>query len=596
MKRLVFTLAFSALAASVVININGCGPGDEGNGQERKANGPVVHYGGVFRMNETEDFRTLYPLNIVEVVGDHIGSQVYEGLVKFNQKDLSIMPGLATRWDIKDSSTHFIFHMRKGVFFHDDPCFPGGKGREVKASDIKYCFDMLCTASPNNQQYSNTFKDRVAGANEYFASTDSKKPLAGGVSGVTVPDDSTVDIRLVRPMPGFLNILATQGCWIYPQEALAKYGDEMRVHCVGTGPFRVKSIKEGDAVILEYNPKYWMFDEWNNRLPYLDIVEFRFIKDKRSEIIAFKNKELDMVFRLPVEMANDIMGELSQAKEHGADFVFQSNPAMSLTYYGFQNKLSPFDNVKVRQAFNYAINREYICEKVLMGDAVPAVYGIVPPSLPGYDAKTINGYNYDPDKAKQLLAEAGYPGGKNFPATTLYINNGGGDRNTMTADYVRKQLNDVLGINVTVELVPFAQHLENIETGKALFWRTGWIADYPDPETFLTTLYGKHIPATMNERSSLNSVRYSSPLFDSLFEAAANEPDAVKRTDLYHRADQVAMSDAAIMPIYYETNDRLVQKNVRGFDINPMEYRDMTRVYFAPDENATGAKKDTAQK
>lgn len=587
MKRLKISLAFALVAASFFF---GCSDDPTADSQGRSANGPVK-YGGVFRMNETEDFRTLYPLNIVEVVGAHIGTQVYEGLVKFNQKDLSIIPALATRWEITDNSTRFVFHLRKGVFFHDDPCFTGGKGREVTAADVKFCFDKLCTVSPNNQQYSGTFKDRVVGANEYFASTEKGAGGKEGVSGVKITNDSTIEIMLVRPMPGFLNIIATPGCWVYPEEALTKYGDEMRVKCVGTGPFKIKTVKEGQSVILDRNPNYWMYDEWNNRLPYLDHVEFRFIKDKRTEIIAFRNKELDMVYRLPVEMAKDILGELDQAKENKADFVLQTNPAMSLTYYGFQHKLSPFDNPKVRAAFNYAIDRQYIADKVLQGDATPATYGIVPPSIRDYDYKGVTGFTYDPEKARKLLAEAGYPGGRGFPEITLQINNGGGDRNTMTAEYITNKLKENLGITVKIDPMAFAQHLQSIETGKALFWRTGWVADYPDPETFLTTLYSRHIPDSLSQRSSFNSVRYSSPQFDSIFEAAMNEADAAKRAELYRRADQVAMNDAAIMPIYYEVNDRLVQRNVRGFDINPMEYRDMTRVWFDNSEQPVPAPK-----
>ena len=595
MKRLAGALTLTLSIVALSFMNKSCSPGPDDHTTTRIAQGPVK-YGGVFRMNEIEDFRTLYPLNIVEVVGHHIGTQVYEGLVKFNQKDLSIMPALATRWEALDSNTRYIFHLRKGVMFHDDECFSAsqGKGRELVASDVKFTFDKLCTSSPNNQQFTYTFKDRVAGANEYFAATEKNQFPAGGVSGVTVVDDSTLEIKLLLPMPGFLQILATQGGWVYPKEAFDKYGDDMRTHCVGTGPFKVKSITEGESVILEYNPNYWMFDEHGNRLPYLDIVQFKFIKDKRSEIIAFRNKELDMVFRLPVEMAKDILGELDQAKEHGTDFVIQTAPAMSLTYYGFQHKLAPFDNQKVRLAFNYAINRDEIAEKKLMGDAIPGIHGIVPASIPGYNTDSIKGYSYDPDLARKYLAEAGYPGGKGFPEITLRINSGGGDRNTITADYVAHQLNEVLGITVKVETIPFAQHLESIETGKSLFWRTGWIADYPDPETFLTTLYSEHIPADLNSRSSTNSVRYSSPRFDSLYNAAVHEADPVKRANLFLQADEVQVADAAIMPIYYELNDRLVQRNVRNFDINPMEFRDMTRVWLDVEEPAAGG--DTAAK
>ena len=593
MKRLQITLVLALLSAPF---FNGCGPETTNGGQGRSANGPVK-YGGVFKMNESEDFRTLFPLNIVEVVGGHIGSQVYEGLVKFNQKDLSVTPCLAYRWETLDSATRFVFHLRKGVVFQDDACFTEGKGRELNAGDVKYCFDKLCTISVNNQQYPNTFKDRVVGANAFFESTEKNSPLKGGVSGITAINDSTIELKLTRPMPSFLSVLCTSGCWIYPQEAFKKYGDEMRIHCVGTGPFKVKSIKEGDAVVLERNPNYWMFDEWKNQLPYLDIVEFRFIKDKRSEIIAFRYKELDMVFRLPVEMAKDILGELDQAKEHSADFVLQSNEAMSLTYYGFQNKLAPFNNIKVRQAFNYAIDRQYIAEKVLQGDATPGIYGIVPPSMPNYDYKGVTGYTYDPEKARKLLAEAGYPGGRGFPEVSLQINNGGGDRNLMSADYITNELKENLGITVKIDAIPFAQHLETVFTGKSLFWRYGWVADYPDPETFLTTLYSRHIPESMSQPSTLNSVRYSSPQFDSIFVAAMNEPDLAKRFELFRRADQVAMNDAAIMPIYYEENDRLLQRNVRGFDINPMEFRDMTGVWFDVAEAPKPANKvDTSGK
>jgi peptide/nickel transport system substrate-binding protein len=167
----------------------------------------------------------------------------------------------------------------------------------------------------------------------------------------------------------------------------------------------------------------------------------------------------------------------------------------------------------------------------------------------------------------------------------------------MSADYITNELKENLGITVKIDAIPFAQHLETVFTGKSLFWRYGWVADYPDPETFLTTLYSRHIPESMSQPSTLNSVRYSSPQFDSIFVAAMNEPDLAKRFELFRRADQVAMNDAAIMPIYYEENDRLLQRNVRGFDINPMEFRDMTGVWFDVAEAPKPANKvDTSGK
>src|SRR5207237_1150141 len=204
-----------------------------------------LFYGGVFRMNELEDFKNLYPLAIIDVISQRISTQVYEGLVKLSQADLSTVPAIAYRWETNADATVWTFHLRKGIKFHDDACFADGKGRELNANDVKYCFDRLCEASSNNNCYDITFKDRVKGASEFFESTKAGKPLEGGVSGVKATNDSTVEITMNFPFTGFLNILAHQGGYIYPKEALEKYGIDMRTKCVGTGAFQVKTIKEG---------------------------------------------------------------------------------------------------------------------------------------------------------------------------------------------------------------------------------------------------------------------------------------------------------------------------------------------------------------
>ncbi len=160
--------------------------------------------------------------------------------------------------------------------------------------------------------------------------------------------------------------------------------------------------------------------------------------------------------------------------------------------------------------------------------------------------------------------------------------NSGGERNVQIAEVIQKMLKENLNIDIDINVMPMAEHMENFETGKAIFWRTGWIADYPDPESFLTILYGKHVPEHLSERSYINSVRYKSAKFDSLFELALREVDTKKRFDLYRQADQVAIDDAAIMPIFYHENYRLVQLWVKNCEANAMEYRDMSRVYFIP--------------
>jgi len=575
MKRLIYLV----LGATIVLSSCGGGKNDDANSKSAKGG---VKYGGVFKINETSEFRSLYPLNVTEVVAFRIVNQVYQGLVKLDQSDLSVIPCLASKWEINPDATKFTFHLQKGVHFQDDKCFKDGKGREVKASDFKYCFDKLCSNDPENQMFW-LFKDRVQGANEYFESTKNKKPLAGGVSGVKVIDDYTLEIDLDYSFAGFLNIVSHIACAVYPKEALDMYGADMRINCVGTGPFVVKKIKESETVILARNPNYWGIDKFGNKLPYLDGIKFSFIKEKKAELLEFKKGNLDMVYQLPLEMIKDVVGDLEDAKKGGnKPFVMQVVPALSVFYLGFQHKLPPFDNVNVRKAFNYAVDKESIVTYTLQGEGRPGIYGIVPP-FKGYDYEGVKGYKYSPEKAKEYMAKAGYPDGKGFPEITLQINPGGGDRNVQVAEVVQKMLQENLGIKIKIEQVQFAQHLDNLETGKALFWRTGWVADYPDPENFLSLLYGKNVPKELSTKSYINSVRYQSAKYDSVFNTALREVDKAKRFELYREADQIAVDDAATMPIFYEENTRLLQVYVKNFPSNAMEYRDLTAVYFDKD-------------
>ncbi len=542
-----------------------------------------INYGGVFRYNEVEDFRHLFPPNITEVASFRIGYQVYDGLVKFSQKDLSIQPALAEKWEVNENATKFKFYLRKGVKFHDDPCFPDGKGREVTAEDVKYCFDFICSAHPLNQMFW-LVKDRVVGANEYHEASKSGNPPAEGVKGIKVIDKYTIEIELERPFAGFLNIMGHSAFWIYPKEAFEKYGDEMRVKMVGTGPFRVKTIKEGEVVILERNPDYYGVDEHGNQLPYIDAIKVSFLKEKKSELLEFRKGNLDMVFKLPLEMIDQVVGELEEAKSGGnIEYYMQNTPALAVQYYGFQHKSDLFSNKYLRLAFNYAIDRKKLVDFTLRGDGQVAEYGIVPKGFKKYQYDSLKGYRFDPELAKEYLAKAGYPGGKGLPEITLNLNSGG-SINIQVAEAIQSMLKENLGVNLKLEVMPFAQHLENLETGKAMFFRTAWVADYPDPENFLNLLYGKNVPESLSEKSYINSVRYQNAKFDSLFEKALQTVDNAERYRLYRMADQVQLDDAAVMPIYYDEFTRLISKKVKNFPANAMEIRDLSTVYFKDDK------------
>ncbi len=538
-----------------------------------------MEYGGVFHVNEVQNFRDLFPHNVREVTSQRIANQVYEGLVEFDQKSLKVRPAIAKDWEVNDNATEFTFHLRKGVKFHDDPVFKDGEGREVTARDFKYCFTRLCTDRARNQLFW-LFKGKVQGADAYYASTRKGEPLEEGVTGIEVLDKYTLRIKLKYPFSGFPKLLAHPGCWVYPKEAEKEYGKDMRTKCVGTGPFCLEKVEEGKVAILKRNPKYWDQDEYGNKLPYLQAIKVTFVKEKKTELLQFKKNNLDMIFRLPVDMIGEIAGKLEDAKKRKTlPYKVQSKPSLTIQYYGFQHKSDLFSNKALRKAFNYAINREKITTYTLQGEGIPAHNGIVPPAFEDYPVENVKGYKFDPQKAQEYMKKAGYPSGEGFPELTLQLNSGG-NTNVQVAEAIQKMLEENLQIDINLNVMPLSQHLERLETGKTKFWRFGWIADYPDPENFLNLLYGKHVPDDMSQKSYINSVRYQNEKFDSLFSKALQEPKEKKRMKLFAKADQLAMEDAAIIPLYYDENIRLLQEKVRNFPMNSMEYRDLTEVYF----------------
>lgn len=574
---------FIPLVASVLtLSLASCSDDtkDSHSGAEGKGG---VYMGGVMRLNEVEAFKSLNPIAVNEIVGFHIGGQLFEGLVKFDQNDLSIIPAIARSWESNADQTEWTFHIRQGVKFHADACFADGKGRELKASDVKYCFDKLCTADPNNAQFDVTFKDRVVGANEAFEASKTGKAL--NVSGIKVVNDTTLTITLKTPFAGFLNIMAMPGCWIYPKEAADKYALDLRIHPVGTGPFYLETLKEGEVLIMKKNQDYYGVDKDGNRLPYLDGLKYTFIREKKAEILEFKSGNLDMVYRLPVEIVPEILGDLEHAKDRKTEFQILNSTAFNTNYLGFNTASDVFSKKEVRLAFNFAIDRHKIADFTLQGEGNAGDYGIVPYveafEKDGYDFKGLKGYTLDVAKAKDYLKKAGYPDGKGFPKLTLQINSGGGN-NILIAEVVQKMLKENLNVDIEINTVPFAEHIEQVTSGKVDFFRFAWIADYPDPETFLTIFYGQHVPANATEKSFINYTRFKNARFDSLFAASFTEPDKAKRYAMLSKAEQVLLDEAPFMPIFYDENYRLEQLNVRNFPENAMNYMDLSVVYLIP--------------
>jgi len=565
-------LVFFVLTAMVV----GCqSPAPELKLRQKIGEGGI-QYGGVFAVNEIEDFGSLYPLNITDVSGHRIVNQVYEGLIKLDQSNLELAPGIAKEWEHDESGKVYTFKIQKGIYFHNDPCFPDGQGREVKASDVKFSLDRVCRASSDNVLWS-YLVDRVAGSRKYFDQSLKGNESETGVEGIRVIDDYTLEIELEYPFPSILKILTLPACYVYPAESVEYYGEELRIRGVGTGPFKFKTVKEGEVVILERNHNYWGIDQFGNQLPYLDAIKYTFIKEKSTELMEFMKGNLDMVFDLPTEEVSRIKSSIESGEQQ--NYQFQAIPSMVIQYYSFQHKSDIFGDLDVRKAFNYAVNRQQLVDFALQGKGYPAENGVVPPCFKEYNTSAIEGYEYNPDKAREHLRKAGYPEGQGFPVLTLQLNYGG-SVNVQVAEVIQKMLEETLNINIELTLVPRAQHFERVETGKALFWRDGWSADYADPENFLNLFYGKLVPGSMDEKSYINSVRYQSDQFDKVFEAALRETNPTKRIALFQEADQIVMNDAAIIPLYYEEAIRLLQDDVSNFPINAMEYRDFSLVHF----------------
>jgi peptide/nickel transport system substrate-binding protein len=372
-----------------------------------------------------------------------------------------------------------------------------------------------------------TFKDRVIGANESYNASKEGKVI--GVSGVKILNDSMLTISLKNPFADFLNILATPGCWIYPHEAVDKYKGDFRVHPVGTGPFYLESLNEGQSIILKKNNDYYLVDKFGNKLPYLDGIKYSFISEKKSELLEFKSGNLDMLYRLPIEYSHELMGDLEKANEHQNEFQILSSPSLYTNYIGFNCNSKLFSKKEVRLAFNYAIDRHKIADYTIQGDGIAADFGMVPYNerfkKDGYDFSALKGYKLDIQKAKAYLKKAGYPDGRGFPKITLEINNGGGDKNILIATVIQKMLKEHLNIDIDVNTLPLTEHIERVASGKVDLFALSWIADYPAPETFLTLFYGKHLPIKMTDNSYINKFRFKNSRFDSLFIASYSISD-----------------------------------------------------------------------
>ena len=558
-------MRLSIIGLGLVALLSACG----GSSVNKKTSN--IKTGGTFRYNERENFTSLHPFSITDYKTTQVAHQIYEGLLKIDAKDLTIKPSLAESWTLNEDKTEYTFHLKKGVKFHDADCFEGGKGREVTAHDFKFSFEQLCTKAADNFQFTKTFKDVVVGATEFYNKENDT------LKGVEVIDDYTLKIKLIQPANSFLYTLTFPATSVIAKEACEKYGNKSKI---GTGPF-VAATQDlsADKFIMVKNTAYHGKDTLGNKLPYLDSVVISFVNSKSKELKMLRAGELEVLLNLPPSSV------VEQVEEHTEDLVgknarfrLERTPEMYSQYYAF-NMLHPvLSKKKVRQAISYAVNRQKIFDEILLAKAdAPGVLGIVPPAFKGYENP--QGYSFNATKAKQLLAEAGYPDGKGFPKLTIRVNKGGA-LHIKVADEVRKQLYSTLGINVNFDVIPYAQLLEESKYAVGDIYRASWVADYPDPEDFLSLLYGKSVTTDKSIASYPNTSRYSNPKFDELFEKGKNASTKAEAYKYFIEAEKIAMDDAPLLILWYKENYRLSQSYVKNFPINPMEHMDLSAVWL----------------
>lgn len=542
-------------------------------------------YGGVFKMNESEYIKTFFPPAITDAFSYRIANQIYEGLLKFDQEYLTLKNGIIENYTVSEDGLTYTFKLKQGVMFHDSECFADGKGREVTTEDVKYCFTYLCTYSAQNLGFE-VFKGVLKGADTYFNATKEGKKELPELDGIKIIDKYTIQFVLEKKSALFLYNLARPYTYIYPKEAFEKFGMEMRVKPVGTGPFYLSSIDEDIVIILKKHPNYHDVDSLGNQLPFLDALEIRFLKDRKAELLEFKKGNFDMIYRLPtdqiIEIVEDAMNKTKQGQY--TKYTMQREPEMSTHYLMMNQQSNLFKNKNFRKALSFAIDRTKILEYVLQGEGFKAgVNGITPPVFEGYDINKIKGYDLNIDSAKYYLAKAGYPEGKGFPGTVLYLNSDG-ERNIYVAQEVQKELKDNLNIDIEIQVLPFAQHLENAMTGKSEFFRIGWIADFPNPENFLFLFYGSDVPKDKTSSSFPNLARYKNAKFDEYYENAMASTSLKETIDNFLKAEQELLNDAGVMVLWYDESYRLLQPHVQNFPNNPMQYRDLSDVYFKAPE------------
>lgn len=488
--------------------------------------GNLLQQGGSYRYTlGPSDPPSLDPVHITDTVSHAVASELFDGLVTFDQ-DLKIRPAIARQWAISRGGRTYTFELRPGVRFHN--------GRAVTAEDFRYSFERLL--HPDTRSERTWILEKLHGAGEFMAGKTRSLP------GIEVLGPHKLRLVLEHPFAPFLAVLAYPSASVVPREAIERWGREFSTHPVGTGPFRFQEWRHDDRVVLGANPDYF------DGAPYLNRIVFRVIPDEMTRFQEFKAGTLEHT-DIPTGLFRMVRADPSLGT------MLASRPSMGVNAIQFNLERPPFrGNRSLRRAFNYAVDKEAIANVILEGRVEPA-RSILPPGMFAHNPE-LRGYPYDKEKARKLLAEAGYGEGKGIPPVTLYYNTGLVNRKI--AEFVQGSLRQV-GVVVELRELDWPAYLNLVDRGDAQTFRLGWLADYPDPENFLTVLFHSR-----NVGSKGNLSRYVDPRVDALLDRADASLDLAKRRHLYQEAEKIILYDAPWIFLHYYSTDVLIQPWVKG--------------------------------
>lgn len=511
----------------------------------------------IFHYNESMGIQTLDPAYASGQAVIWPCNQIYNGLVDLDDS-LHIVPAIAKSWTISDDGRIYTFILRNDVEFHNTEFYPFKQKRFVTAQDFVYSFSRILdpdVASPGAWIFQKVKRD------------------SKGVPAFSAINDTTFQIELTESFPPFLGILTMKYCSVVPQEVVEHFGKDFRNNPVGTGPFQFQLWQEGVKLVLRKNPNYFEKDEQGNKLPYLDAIAISFIVDKQSVFMEFMKGSLDFMSGIEACYKDALLtkdGQLNPA--YKGKIKLLTGPYLNTEYLGFMlkpgDKKNPILDKRVRKAINYGFDREKMMKYLRNNVGYPGTAGFVPQGMSSFNPERTGGYDYNPEKALKLLAEAGYPNGKGLPPISVAVSASYAD----LVQYMQHELAEI-GIELKMDVMQGAQQRQMMRNYQLPFFRGSWICDYPDAENYMALFYSKNL-----QPNGSNYTYYINPAFDKLYEQSQRCTDEQKRNDYYTRMDSLLMADAPVVVLYYDKVVRFTQENVSGMETNPVNMLNLKRV------------------